>query len=121
MCNAALETRAGNLATLQSLPFNTLKCVLQSDKLDTGDNEGNVLTCVADWAKKHESNHAHIPELLKLVRFPLLLGWIQTSNCTFLLHVVRNAIVYAQTPLVKSSRAGSLSTTLLKLRVLVDP
>lgn len=64
------ETRQGDLSTLLDLSMDTLKLVLKSDKLDTGDDEINVLKFSVKWSKQHGTEK--LPELIAAVRFPQL-------------------------------------------------
>jgi len=88
----------GNLNLLEDLPFEGLKLVLQSNSLDVGEGEANVLLFVVSWVQRHNSEH--LAELLQTVRFPYI-------NLATLSPELRGALRFA------SVRAGTTLRMLL--------
>uniref|UniRef100_A0A7S2IHZ7 BTB domain-containing protein n=1 Tax=Zooxanthella nutricula TaxID=1333877 RepID=A0A7S2IHZ7_9DINO len=57
-------------ACLEDLPFEVLAQVLQCDELCAAGREGRILVLVTKWAQGHDIGR--LPELLEMVRFPLV-------------------------------------------------
>lgn len=67
---AALMSVKENVNGFLELPFEILRPVLRSDKLETSCGEGWVLILVMEWSRRHGA--VHLPELLRVVRFPFI-------------------------------------------------